>query len=189
MRAKRPAVCSESGVSILEVLASAVVILLGLGAIFGMNAQSLQILRKTQQSAAASQILQERLEAMRTHPWPDVSRGASVAMWLASPASSAADLADASPVEVLSVCPASSPSVPNPNKAAFQVERRAGQSNVLQDADLSGERPLLVDASITWQEQRGTQQRRLRAIIARDGLTRSGIFGSAFGRVAPASSP
>lgn len=189
MRSHRPAACRESGVSILEVLASAVVILLGLGAIFGMNAQSLQILRKTQQAAAASQILQERLEAMRTHPWPDVSRGASVALWLASPTSSASDLADASPVETLTISPASSPSAPNPNTATFKVERRSGRSNVLMDADLSGERLLLVDASITWQEQRGTQQRRLRAIIARDGLTRSGIFGSAFGRVAQAPSP
>ncbi len=184
MLSHNAAISRESGVTILEVLASAVVILLGLGAIFGMNAQSLQILRKAQQAAAASQILQERIESMRTHAWPDVSRGLSVAGWMNTPANSAPDLADASPVETLTVSPTSSPSYVTLNNSTFQVERRNGVAKVLQDADLSGERLLLVDFSITWREQNGTQQRRLRAIVGRDGLTRSGIFGSAFGRFA-----
>src|SRR5205085_1387321 len=110
---------SESGVTILEVLASAVVILLGLGAIFGMNAQSLQILRKTQQAAAASQILQERLETMRTRPWPEVSRGTAVAGWWAAATNCAADLADANPTETLTVSPASTPGTANKNAQTF----------------------------------------------------------------------
>src|ERR1043165_9481788 len=91
----------QSAVTILVVLASAVVILLGLGAIFGMNAESLQILRRSQQASAASQILQERIEIMRSRPWPEVARGAAAATWWQTPTESAKDLADASPTETL----------------------------------------------------------------------------------------
>jgi len=185
----RSLACSrQSGVTILEVLASAVVILLAVGAIFGMNAQSLQILRRTQQAAAASEILQERIEAMRTASWPDISRGATAAGLWAAPAHSAPDLADAAPVETLTVSPASSPSLVTLNTASFRVERRAGKVKVIQNADLSPERLVLVEVSIAWRERRGIQQRQLRTLIARSGLTRSGIFGSAFGR-AEASAP
>lgn len=182
---------SSSGVTILEVLASAVVILLGLGAIFGMNAQSLQILRKAQQAAAASQILQERIESMRARPWPEISRGTAVATWWSLPTNSAADLADANPTERLTISPASSPSAVTARTGSFEVERRSGKVQILRDADLSAERLLLVEVRITWQEQRGTVERRLRTIIGRSGLTRSGVFGSAFGRAAqgPPSDP
>ncbi len=189
MRFHMPAISDESGVTILEVLASAVVILLGLGAIFGMNAQSLQILRHTQQVAAASTIVQERIEAMRTAAWPDISRGAALANLLSAPAHSATDLADAMPVETVTVSPASSPSLVTLSTASFQVERRAGRVRVLQDADLSAERLVLVEVNIGWREQHGVQQHHLRTLIARSGLTRSGIFGSAFGRAEQGAPP
>jgi Tfp pilus assembly protein PilV len=171
-------------VTIVEVLCSAVLILLGLAAVFGINSQSLQILRRSQQAAAASQILQERIEAMRTHAWPEVSRGSAVATWWKIPTESAPDLADAAPTETLTVSPASSPGAANPRTDSFAIERRAGSVQVLREADLTGERLLLVELKITWREQQRTMERRLRTIIGRAGLTRSGIFGSAFGRVA-----
>jgi len=59
---------------------------------------------------------------------------------------------------------------------------------ILQVADLGAAPLLLVDVLLTWGPSSHVQQRDLRVIICRTGLTRSGIFGSAFGRPVPDSS-
>jgi Tfp pilus assembly protein PilV len=174
----------ERGVTILEVLASAVLILLGLSAIFAINSQSLQILRRTQQAAAASQILQERIEAIRTHAWPEVARARALATWWQTPTFSAPGLADADPTETLTVQPVSSPNGTPQREDSFIVKRSAGRTAVVKDGDFTGDRLLLVEVTIRWREQKGMAERKLRTIVGRAGLTRSGIFGSAFGRVA-----
>jgi Tfp pilus assembly protein PilV len=174
----------ERGVTILEVLASAVLILLGLSAIFAINSQSLQILRRTQQAAAASQILQERIEAIRTRPWPEVARARALATWWQTPPFSAPSLADASPIETLTVQPVSSPNAAAAREDSFIVKRSEGRTAVVKDGDFTDDRLLLVEVSIRWREQNGMVERKLRTIVGRAGLTRSGIFGSAFGRVA-----
>ncbi len=173
---------SQRGVTILEVLASVSLILLGLSAIFGMNAQSLQVLRRAQQIGAATQVLQERIETLRTTPWPQISRGATLASLWSRPTEGAADLADASPTEILTIEPSPSPGVPAPAASRISLERRNGKVSLLQNADLNAEVLLLVELKIQWREQQSTRERILRTIIGRDGLTRSGVFGSAFGR-------
>jgi Tfp pilus assembly protein PilV len=181
----------EGGVTILEVLASAVLILLGLGAVFSMNTHSLQILRKTHQASASSQILQERIEILRTRPWPEVSRSRAVATWWGLPTHSAPDLADADPTETITVSAASTPGVGSSRTESFVVERRGKRVQVLRDADFASERLLVVELQISWRERQRTQERRVRTILGRAGLTQSGIFGSAFGRVQsdPAAQP
>ncbi|MEI9896175.1 MAG: hypothetical protein WDN28_20495 [Chthoniobacter sp.] len=80
-----------------------------MGAIFAMNTQSLQILRSTRLLANGSQILQERMEALRDHPWPEVANAPALAMLLQTPAPSERELGDAHPIETVTV---SIPDVP-----------------------------------------------------------------------------
>lgn len=170
--------------TIIEVMASALLILLGLGAIFAMNTQSYQILRKTRQAATSSQILQERIEMLRTRPWPEVARGPALCQLLAKAAVSAPDLADSDPTETVMITVPPTPAVPQASPDWIKVQRRAGDVTLIQDGDLFDEPLLVVEAGITWREMGMTRERKVRTIIARSGLTRSGIFGSAFGRPA-----
>ncbi|MEP6668689.1 MAG: hypothetical protein ABJF10_06025 [Chthoniobacter sp.] len=180
--AKHLQLIGQSGVTIIEVLTAALLIFLGLGAIFAMNTQSLQILRSTRLLANGSQILQERMEAMRNHPWPEVANAQALAKVMQTAAPSEAELGDAHLIEVVTVSIPDTPGTPKADNSSFKLRRRDGNVDVVQSADLTAQPLLLVEMTISWQEKQETKQRQLRTIIGRTGLTRSGIFGSAFGR-------
>ena len=171
--------------TIIEVLASALLIFLGLGAIFGMNTQSLEILRSTRLLANGSQILQERIETLRSLPWPEIANAqALVQSVYATPAPSAAELGNANLVETVIFSIPSTPGQPSPENNTFALRRKNGVVHIIQAGDFTAQPLLLVDMTITWQDRENTKQRELKSIIYRSGLTRSGIFGSAFGRPA-----
>lgn len=174
----------QSGVTIIEVLASALLIFLGLGAIFAMNTQSLRILYSTRMLANGTQILQERMEAMRNHPWPEVADAPALAALFQTSASSEGDLGSANITELVTVSIPDTPGTPKVDNSSFQLRRHDGKVDVVESADLTAQPLLLVDLTISWREHGETKQRELRSIIGRTGLTRSGIFGSAFGRPA-----
>jgi len=173
---------SQSGVTLVEVLASALLIFLGLGAIFAMNTQSLQILRSTRLLANGSEVLQERMETMRSHPWPEVANAAALAQLFQAPAPSQSELLDANLTETVRVSIPDMPGVAKTDNSAFQLRRRNNKVDIVRSADLTAQPLLLVEMTISWQEKGETKQRQLKTIIGRTGLTRSGIFGSAFGR-------
>lgn len=174
----------QSGVTIIEVLVSALIIFLGIGAIFNMNTQSLEILRSTRLLANGSQALQERMETLRSRPWPEVANAPSLATLFQAPAPSEAELGSTDITEIVKVSIPQTPGNPRPDNTFISLRRRNGAVDIVQSADLTAQPLLLIDMTISWQEQHETKQRQLRAIIGRSGLTRSGLFGSAFGRPA-----
>lgn len=103
---------------------------------------------------------------------------------VATPAESARDLADADPTETLTVSVPPPPDATATRTDSFEVQRRGGKAVVMREADFESERLLLVELRIAWREGPRTNERRVRTLIGRAGLTRSGIFGSAFGRAA-----
>lgn len=167
-------------------MASALLIFIGLGAVFNLNTRSLQILRQSRQYATASQILQERIEMMRAQPWPQISRAQSLATLMQTPASSSRDLADAEPFEELFVTLPQTPGDPTPTAKVpvLTVRRAHNEVQVVSDGDLSTAPVLLVEADVSWVVGGQTRRRSIRTVIARNGLTRAGIFGSIVGRPA-----
>ena len=179
----------ESGVTIIELLASALLIFLGLGGIFAMNTQSLEILRSTRLLSNGSQILQERIETLRSLPWPEIANSQALSQTVYGiPAPSAAELNNASLVETVIFSVPSTPGQPSLDNNTFIIRRMNGVVRVIQGGDFTAQSLLLVDMTVSWQDRSGTKQRQIKTIICRDGLTRSGIFGSAFGRPATVAS-
>lgn len=172
----------QNGVTIIEVLTSVLLIFLGLGGIFAINIQSMEILRKTRQTVAASQMLQERIETMRSHVWPEISNAQAVAALLQTPTQSAADLADLYPSESYVVTVPTLPAGAQAADYTFTVRNDAGKVTIVQNGDLGAQPLLMVQGTIRWRDAHGFQQKQLRTIIGRIGLTRSGVFGSIFGR-------
>jgi len=177
----------EKGVTMVEVLVAALLIFLSLGGIFAMNARSLHILRSTRQVTASSLMAQQRLETIRSKAWPEFSNSTALAQLMQIPAESEKELADAEPIETITVA------VPGASGAAtsFAVQRQRGIARVIAMGDLGTEPLLLITARVVWRDLQGTQERARRTIIYRSGLTRSGIFGSALGRpaVPPPATP
>ena len=178
----------QTGVTIIEVLTSVVLIFLGLGGIFSLNIQSMEILRRTRQAVASSQMLQERVETMRSHVWPEISNAQALAALMQSPTQSAADLADLNPIESFVVTVPTLPAGATAADYTFSVHREKGVVKIVQDGDLGTQPLLLVQGTVRWRDSHGIQQRQLRTIIGRIGLTRSGVFGSVFGRPAEGNS-
>lgn len=180
------ATCRRSycaGFTLVEVLVSSLLICIGLGSILAINTKTVHTLRATRQAAVASQVLQQRIEALRDRPWPQMASSEALAQAMATPTGSECELAGGKVDEVLSVS-SIMPSATGPAKGvdSFRVRRKDGVVTVEQAADLSNEASLLVISTVTWKDPSGAHTRNLRTIICRAGLTRSGIFGSALGR-------
>ena len=173
----------------IEVMVAVVLVTLALGNIFAITTQSLQALRNTRQVAGASRVLQQRIEMIRAKPWPEIANATALAAVMQERTESEQELADAALVEtvIVSVPPLPGASVPA-TASTFAVERQAGAGAVVVDADLGAEPVLLVEITVGWHNARGLQQRKLRTLICRSGLTRSGVFGSTIGK-AGGSSP
>jgi hypothetical protein len=182
----------ENGVTMVEVLVAALLILLSLGGVFAMNARSLHILRATRQVTASSLIAQQRLETIRSKAWSEFTSATALAHLMQTPSESESELADSSPTETITVTVPPTPSAPvPPGSSSIKVQRQGEVVRVLGAGDLGAESMLLVSATVQWRDLHGLQERTRRTIVYRLGLTRSGIFGSALGRpaVPPASPP
>lgn len=172
-----------AGFTLVEVLVSSLLICIGLGSILAINTKTVHTLRATRQAAVASQVLQQRIEALRDRPWPQMASSEALAQAMTTPTGSECELAGGKVDEVLSVS-SIKPSDTGPAKGvdSFRVRRKDGAVTVEQAADLSSEASLLVISTVTWKDPSGSHTRSLRTIICRAGLTRSGIFGSGLGR-------
>jgi hypothetical protein len=169
----------------VEVLVAALLIFLSLGGIFAMNARSMHILRSTRQVTASSLIAQQRLESIRSRPWPEISRSAGLARMLETPTESESELADAEAIETVSIMVPPLAGEMSPGGSSIRVQRERGQVRVRQAGDFADEPMLLVSATVEWRGLHGRQERTRRTLIYRSGLTRSGLFGSALGRAGP----
>jgi len=157
--------------------------MMGLGGVFAINTRCMHLLRTTRQVTAGSQMLQQRMEILRSKPWPEVSSASALGALMNTGTESEKELADAQVVETVSVSiPPTAEAVQQDKVRSFSVVRRRGQAHVIEAGDLSGEPLLLFEVLLTWRGVQKEQQRRQRTMICRTGLTRSGIFGGTFGR-------
>jgi prepilin-type N-terminal cleavage/methylation domain-containing protein len=185
------ATCRRSrctGFTLVEVLVSSLLICIGLGSILAINTKTVHTLRAARQAAVASQVLQQRVEALRERPWPQLASSDALAQAMATPTESECELAGGKVDEVLSVS-SITPTATGPTMGVdlFRVRRKDGVVTVEQAGDLNKEASVLIMSTVTWKDPSGAHTRNLRTIICRAGLTRSGIFGSALGR--PATDP
>ncbi|MEQ1861519.1 MAG: prepilin-type N-terminal cleavage/methylation domain-containing protein [Chthoniobacteraceae bacterium] len=169
--------------TLLEVMVAMLMICIALGSILALNTRSAHTLRATRQTAAASQVLQQRVEAIRSKVWPEISNSTMLAALMRTATESERELAGTGIVEVVSVSP-ELPTATGPREGlgTFRVRRQGGAAIIDQAGDLGAEHTLLIESTITWTDPHGSRERTLKTIVCRAGLTRSGIFGSEVGR-------
>ena len=180
---------NQDGVTIVEVLLASVLIFIGLGSIFEMNTHSIELLRATHLTAASTQMLQERVETIRSKVWPEVSNSTALAILMQTPAQSEVEMNAPALTETITLSvPVTQSGQVTTSGPAVQAQRQQGQVRILQTGDLGAAQLLLTDILLAWGPPGHVQKRELRVIICRTGLTRCGIFGSAFGRPMPSQS-
>ncbi len=184
-RPSTPAPDQAAGFTILEVLVAALLISTVIGSIVTMNAQAIHTLHATRQAAGSSQVLQQRVESIRARPWPEVSSSTALAALMQRAAESQRELSDLDAIERMEVSVLAAGSVtPVDETRSFTLQRQRGVVRIEKAGDLGDEAALLFESSLTWNDMNGPHRRKLRTLVCRAGLTRSGIFGSSFGRPA-----
>lgn len=167
---------------------AALLICVSLVSILGMNTRAFHTLRSTRQAAASSQLLQQRIEMIREHQWPEISNSKALKNLLRTATDSERELADTNLTEFIKVSAVEISSTGAFEEGrAFRVRRHRGRAYVDEAEDLGNEATLLFESSIEWRDLQGVRQRKLRTIVCRAGLTRSGIYGSALGRAGTAT--
>jgi type II secretory pathway pseudopilin PulG len=180
----------ERAFTILEVLVAALLIAIAMGSILAVNSQAIHTLRATHQTAASSQVLQQRIEMIRARPWPEVSSAPALLLLMGMPTESEQELGDTRVVEyVKATVPNASAMGPIDSAESFTIRREGGVASTASTLDLGAAPSLLFEGAITWRDRRGAHRRVLRTIVCRAGLTRSGLFGSPVGRAGGHASP
>lgn len=180
-RFSAPSRRSLAATTFVEVLISAALIFVCLGGILTVNTKSIHTLRATQQAAASSQILQQRIETIRSRPWPEISNSTALAALLQVPTESEKQIPDLNLSELIRVSVPTLTTEGFIEGQSFTVRRDGPTVWIEQAGDFGKEPTLLVAGAIIWRDSQGRHERQVRTIICRAGLTRSGIYGSVLG--------
>jgi Tfp pilus assembly protein PilV len=167
----------------IETLVSIILIAMTMATIVALYVRSAKILRASREVAAASQILQQRIEMVRDRSWSEVANAQNLARLMEAPADSEGELTNVDVSEVVTVTvPDSLQTEPAETGTHFSIRRQAGQVTIVEPGQLAAAPTLLVEGTVTWTDSSGPRERKLRTVICRMGLTRSGIVGTMLGR-------
>ena len=176
----------NEGFSILEALVASVVILIALGAVFQVSGRCMDIVRASRNVSAASAMLHERMQQLRTTNWeiltdsdsyvnqtwvdPEDNSTESAEGLLEDSSSCGSELRRLGAVETVRVSayrPTAS-AVPIPS-AITAVKDSAGGRVTSAATDLSDESMVRVDIRFTWNDGRrgGTRSLGVSSIVAR----------------------
>lgn len=176
--------------TILEVLISTLLICVGLRGIMEINSKSIHLLRSTHQVAASSLILQQRIEMIRDRAWPEIAHGSAMRILMGIPTNSERELADENLVEIIRVTAAATGADGQiRGDRYFEIRRQNDATTVIKPADLTADPTLLIECTLQWTDVSGPHERKLRTIVCRAGLTRTGVFGSQLGTPQTATGP
>jgi len=165
----RPLRHPESGATILEAVFAGALIALFLAAIFETNARNVQLLKTGKESFAATTLLEERLEQVRSGKWIDITSAAYLQQILAQPPSSGSQLPAVSEQISVSAYPAAAKPA-----ASNTATRSAGGVVAItsSNAALAAQALVRVDLRVAWAgTPRGRPRvREVSTIVADRGL-------------------
>ena len=157
------------GATILEAVFAGAIIALFMGGLFEMNGHNLQMLKSGKESFAATLILEERLEQLRSGTWVEITSPTYLQDVLTKPARSAAQLSSVAEQIVVSDYPAASPPL-----SSNAVTRSSSGATVVVSSNTTLFKQDLVraDIRVTWSGTPGgrTRVRDISTVIAERGL-------------------
>jgi Tfp pilus assembly protein PilV len=168
----------KDGVSLLDVMASLLVIGLSFAALFAANARAMGMLKSAKQAAVASKCLQQRIEQIRNYNWTQVTDADAMQDLYSVPPLPSAELPGFSEKVTAS---AFTPTTTSGNASAapvapyLQITRdSSGTVALVSDSvDLVAGPTVRIDVQISWPGPGGaTRMRETSVIVANGGLGR-----------------
>lgn len=179
-----------SGFSLVEILVSLSILALFMGSIYALNAQCISISRTQKNLAAASQLLQERIEAFRVADFDDVLTSSGVVNLLANSTLTQSNscFLSVTPndiVESVNVARFDA-STGNTTGGIIKVTRTGTDVSVEESAALTGAKLVRVDFTVSWKEGgRTVSTRGLSTTLGNGGFTSGALSTYAFNPAVP----
>ena len=159
---------SESGTTMVEAMVAACTSAMFLGSLFAMNMTGIKAIRTAREAACASQVLQQRVEAMRIANWHQVTDATWVKNNLLNTSAAGGD-ALRNMSETLTIVPYGSATTGN-----TQLVRTGGTASIVNQTALLKESALKVIWTVNYRGGINSQpvSRQSVAILAQGGVAK-----------------
>lgn len=154
---------TAAGFALIEAIVSMMLVSVLLGCAFATDAQVLRILKRGKESSHATQMLQERVEQLRTSLWENVTDPAQLAFVVADPTATAVNLPGVTETIIVE------PLVNLSNLSASCVRTPAGGVTP-NGTVLTKEKSVKVTVSMQWPSQGGVRTRGMVTILTNGGI-------------------
>lgn len=159
---------AQGGTTLLETSIAACTAALFLGTLFTMNITAMKNIRVAREAASASQVLQQRVEAMRIANWQQITNPEWLKInLLQAPAAGVEGLKNVA--ETLTLVPHESSTT-----ATTHIKRSGGSTTVVNNSNLQAERALKVIWTVQYSGGINAQEtsRQTVAIISKGGVAK-----------------
>lgn len=154
---------------------------LGIAGIFALNSHSLQLLTTARQSGSASQVLQQRTEALRILPWSQITNRDVVTLTMSGTkgaTDSESEMTSTSHLtETVTISTYRSPGETSPSNS-FTVVRQNNSAAASGDSLLDPTRDaqtLALSITLRWEAKGRPYERSVRTLVSKTGLVAAGI--------------
>lgn len=159
----------STGITLIESTVATAIATIFLGSLFTINTSSMQTVKIAREAASASQVLQQRVEAMRIANWHQITD----AIWLRDNLMNSPDApkmdALKSPSEQLTIVPYDSSTTGN-----IQLNRSNGTTTIINSTPLLTENAIKVIWTVTYSgtPRERAMTRQLTTILAKGGVAK-----------------
>lgn len=154
---------TAAGFALIEAAVSMMLIGVLLGCAFTTDSQVLRILKRGKESSHATQMLQERVEQLRTSLWDEVTDPAKLANIAAPATATSVNLPGVT--ETIFVEP-----LVNPSNLSASCVRTPSGGVTTSGTVLTNEKSVKVTMSVRWPSQGGIRTRGMVTIITNGGI-------------------
>lgn len=170
----------RAGFTLVEVAVAMCLLVLGLTAIYTVQAQSARMMRQTRNFNAASRVLDQREDQFRTSDYNLVSTANGAVSLMTGTAGKMASEAELTSVqdltETLTISNYARPGVtPAPANQSFTVTRRNGTATASGATSLATLPQVVARLLLTWRDLNGNHRREFCTVISNGGLSLSGL--------------
>lgn len=155
---------ARAGSVLAETLISIAITILSLSAFFAATGQAIRVVRSGKEIAAASQMIQQRIETFRySSPWSNVTTAAGIGSLVRNDAATATTFTDA--VETFSITPYPEGGAP------LVITRHANGATSSSGPSLATEKCVRITATVSWTGVGGVKRsREISTVITKGGL-------------------
>ena len=180
LRNRRAYATGRSAFTLVEVMVAAALVGLGLGGIYIIQAQSMEVVRAAFHSSSASQVLQQRIEGLRLSDFETVATSTGVVALMNGTAGGTNSEAEMTGIknfrESVTISNFAPPGVtPEPPLQAFTVTRTNKIATASTNLSLATEPLLKVRLQVQWEDRKGVHQRAFSTVLSKLGINPVGV--------------